>query len=193
MAKRVVDIEVAHRLLGGAPVALIATRYKRRINVMAASWVTPISMNPPMVAIAVHKECLTHDFIERSGEFSINIPNIALLERLRDAGMVSGYDVGDKFEEVGLHAIAGEALDAPLVEGCLGYLECAVVEAYEAGEEHTVFFAEVVAAQVEEEAFEGTWLLLEEEAKPLHHLGGHTYALLDKRISAEVRVEGETE
>jgi len=193
MAVRNVDVEIAHRLLGGGPVALIATRYRRKINVMAAAWLMPISMNPPMVAIAVDKACLTHDFIERSGEFTINIPGVALMDRVRDAGTISGHEVDDKFEEVGLTPVAGEALDAPLVDGCLGHLECAVIEAYDAGEEHTVFFAEVVAAQAEEEAFEETWLVPEEEeeAKPLHHLGGHTYALLSKPICAMDGLEAE--
>lgn len=187
MPKRPVDLEIAHRLLGGGPVALLATRYRERANVMALSWMTPISMNPPMVAVAVHRACLSHDFIERTGEFSLSIPGRALMEQVRDAGLTSGHDVDDKFEEVGLEAISGEALSVPLVEGCLGYLECSVVEAYEAGEEHTLFLAEVVGAQAEEEAFDEIWLLGDTEVKPLHHLGGHTYSQLSEAISAEPR------
>ncbi|MGQ9553073.1 MAG: flavin reductase family protein [Anaerolineae bacterium] len=193
MAKRIVEKEIAHRLLGGAPVVLIGSRYRQRINVMAASWITPVSMNPPMLVVSIHKGSLTHDFIERSGEFSVNIPGLPLLERVRDSGLISGRDVDDKFHETGLEPLAGEALDAPLVQGCLGHLECTVLDAYDAGEEHTLFMAEVVAAQADEEAFTETWLLTEDEAKPLHHLGGHVYALLDKPISAEPRSVEEAE
>jgi flavin reductase (DIM6/NTAB) family NADH-FMN oxidoreductase RutF len=142
-----------------------------------------------MVALAVHKGTLTHDYIERSGEFTISLPNLALMEKVRDAGMKSGRDVRDKFAELGLEPVAGEALDTPVVAGCLAYLECSVVEAYDAGEDHTVFFAEVVAASAEQEAFRETWLLEEEEAKPLHHLGGHKYALLEKLLDAAAREE----
>lgn len=169
--------------------ALLATRYRERINVMALSWMTPVSMNPPMVAIAVDRGSLSHDFIERSGEFSLNIPGRALMEKVRDSGLVSGYDVDDKFEYLGIRPISGEALATPLVDGCLGYLECSVLEAYEAGETHTLFVAEVVGAQAEEEAFDETWQLGDEETKPLHHLGGHTYAQLQEPISAEPRPE----
>lgn len=185
-------MEMAHRLLGGGPVTLLATRYRQRINVMALSWVTPISMNPPMLAVSVDQASLSHDFIERTGEFSLSIPGRALMERVRDAGLISGHDVEDKFDEVGLGAISGEAMSTPLVEGCLGHLECSVIEAYSAGEDHTLFVAEVVAAQAEEEAFDETWLLGEEEAKPLHHLGGHLYAQLQEPISAEPRPEEAT-
>lgn len=189
MAKRAVEMNLAHRLLGGGPVVLVASRYRDRHNLMPASWVTPISMRPPMLAVAVHRDCLTHDYIERSGEFSVNVPSIALMQQVRDAGMASGHDVDDKFQEVRLRPVAGEALDVPLVAECIAHLECSVVEAYDAGEEHTVFFAEIVAAQADDEAFVETWLLGEEEAKPLHHLGGHVYSLLDKPISAEPRPE----
>jgi len=161
--------------------------------VMAASWVTPISMNPPIVAVSIHKGSLTHDLVERSGEFSVNIPGLPLLERVRDSGLISGHDVDDKFHETGLQPLAGEALDAPLVRDCLGHLECAVLEAYEAGDEHTLFLAEVVAAQADDEAFSETWLLLEEEGKPLHHLGGHIYALLARPLPVAPRPEGEEE
>ena len=189
MAVKPMELSMAHRLLAGGPVALVATRYRDHINVMAASWFTPISMEPPMVALAVHKGTLTHDYIERSGEFTISLPNLALMEKVRDAGMKSGRDVPDKFAELGLEPVAGEALDTPVVAGCLAYLECSVVEAYDAGEDHTVFFAEVVAASAEQEAFRETWLLEEEEAKPLHHLGGHKYALLEKLLDAAAREE----
>ena len=185
MDKRIVELQFAHRLLGGNAVALVATRYRDRVNVMPASWITPISMKPPMLAIAVSKNCLTHDYIERSGEFTLSLPGIGLLEKVHAAGMISGYDCDDKLEEVGLRPVVGEALDTPVIEGCLGYLECTVEEAYEAGEEHTLFVATVVAAYAEREAFDDTWLLTEEEAKPLRHLGGHLYSVLSQRISAE--------
>jgi flavin reductase (DIM6/NTAB) family NADH-FMN oxidoreductase RutF len=182
MPKRAVDRGIAHRLLGGSPVAFIGTRYRERPNVMAASWITPISINPPMLAVAISKNCVSHDFIERTGQFSVSIPSLAMAEQLRDSGMVSGQDVDDKFEHLGLKPTAGEALSAPLVAGCLAYLECSVIEAYEAGEEHTVFFAEVAAAQADDRAFDGTWRLEDAAMKPLHHLGGHQYAVLDRRV-----------
>ncbi|MHB0877977.1 MAG: flavin reductase family protein [Anaerolineae bacterium] len=189
MAKKAVDKSIAHRLLGGGPVVLVASRYRDRVNVMAASWVTPISMDPPMLAVAVHKSSLTHDFIERSGEFTLSLPPRSLMERVRDSGMMSGYDVDDKVGQIGLRLVAAQAVDTPVVAGCLGYLECSVVEAYDAGQDHTVFFAEVAAASAEAEAFDETWLLTEPEAKPLHHLGGHVYSMLDARIGAEPRTE----
>ena len=189
MATKAVDKSIAHRLLQGGPVVLVVSRYRDRVNVMAASWVTPISMDPSMIAVSVSKDSLTHDFVERSGEFSLSIPTRSLMEKVRDSGLVSGHDVDNKAGMLGLRLAAGQAMDTPVVADCLGYLECSVVEAYEAGEDHTVFFADVIAATADAEAFGETWLLAEDEAKPLHHLGGHVYAVLDAAISAEPQAE----
>lgn len=189
MAKKAVDKSVVHRLLQGGPVVLVVSRYKDRVNVMAASWFTPICMSPPMIALSVSQGSLTHDYIERSGEFCLSVPSRAQLEKVRDAGLLSGHDVDDKVACLGLRLTAGEAVDTPYITDCLANLECAVVEAYDAGDDHTVYFANVVAAVAEPEAFADTWLLTEDEAKPLHHLGGHVYAVLAGCINAEPRGE----
>jgi len=191
MAKKAVDKSVAHRLLQGGPVVFVVSRYRDHVNAMAASWVTPISLSPCMVAVSVSKSSLTHDYIERSGEFSLSIPSRAQLEKVRGSGLVSGREVEDKIAYLGLRLAAGEAMDTPAVADSLAHLECAVVEAYDAGEDHTVFFANVVAAVAEPEAFGDTWLLGEEEAKPLHHLGGNVYSILAERIVAQPKSEEE--
>ena len=50
---------------------------------------------------------------------------------------------------------------------------------------HTLFIAEVVYAQAEEEAFDTTYLLRERDLKPLHHLGGDRYATLDDVLTSD--------
>lgn len=191
MVMRAVDLEGAHRLLGGGPVTLLTSRYRDRANVMTLNWVTPVSRRPPMVAVAVQRGCLSHDFIERSGQFSLSLPGPSMLKMVRDAGLISGRDVDSKFAETGLKAISGDALAVPLVAGCLAYLECAVAEAYETGSEHTLFVAEVVSAQADDACFGDSWLLSSPGGRPLHHLGGHLYSALAGVISAVSQSEEE--
>lgn len=191
MVMRAIELEGAHRLLGGGPVALLTTRYHDRANVMTLSWVTPVSLQPPMIAVAVQRDCLSHDFIDRTGQFSLSIPGPDLLHEVRDAGVLSGKVVDSKWQEAGLKPISGDALSLPLVDRCLGHLECAVIEAYEVGKDHTLFVAEVVGAQADDSAFGDSWLLKDAHARPLHHLGGHLYSVLSTVISAEPRPEGE--
>lgn len=184
MVMRSLELNLAHRVLGGGPVTLLTTRYRDRSNVMALGWVTPVSLKPPMVVVAVQRGCLSHDYLERSGQFSLSLPGPAMVRQVRDAGLLSGRKVDSKFAETGLKAIGGDALAVPLVAGCLAYLECAVSEAYEVGEEHTLFVAEVVGAQADDAAFGETWLLTQGAERPLHHLGGHLYSVLAGAFSA---------
>jgi len=186
--KKDVPISKAHRLINDGPVVLVTAAYKGRMNVMAAAWTTPISSRPPLVGVAIHLGRFTHDLIKRSGEFALNIPGRPLADKVRLCGSVSGEDVEDKFKLAGLTPVEAKYISAPLIEECLGHLECAVVEAIELGD-HTLFVGEVVAAQAEEEAFDGYWRLEDEEAKPLHHLGGDFYAVLEKRIEVKEREE----
>ena len=52
--------------------------------------------------------------------------------------------------------------------------------------DHTLFVGKVVAAQVEKEAFDETWLLADPDLKPLHYLGLNYYATLGERLEARV-------
>ncbi len=181
----------AYRLLEPGPVTLLTSRYRDRINVMAAAWVAPISYQPPFVGVAISPARLTHDLIRRSGVFALNIPGRPLAEQTDRAGTISGHDLEDKLVELGLTPTDAQEIDVPLIEECLAHLECAVVDALDLGD-HTLFVAEVVAAQAEAEAFDEVWLLPEdEELRPLLHLGGNQYALLHSPISVERPKPGE--
>jgi len=186
--KRDVPMSKTHRLINDGPVVLVTAAYKGRMNLMTAAWTTPISSRPKLVGVAIHPGRFTHDLIKRSGEFALNIPGRPLAEKVRLCGSVSGENVEDKFELAGLTPVEAKHVRAPLIEECLGHLECAVVDAIELGD-HTLFVGEVVAAQAEEEAFDDYWLLEDEDTKPLHHLGGNFYGVLGKRI--EVKERGE--
>jgi flavin reductase (DIM6/NTAB) family NADH-FMN oxidoreductase RutF len=175
-----VSLSRANRLINPGPVVLVTAKYKGTVNVMTAAWTMPISRDPPLVGIAIHHRNFTHDLIVKSEQFALNVPGRDLAEKVKLCGTLSGRDV-DKFKEVSLTPLTARVVEAPLVEECLGHLECTVVEAPSLGD-HTLFVGRVVAVWVEEGAFEETWLLEDEDAKPLHHLGGTYYGTLERRI-----------
>lgn len=179
-----VPLKRAMRLLGPGPVVLVTAKYRDRINVMPAAWVVPLSAQPPLVGVAIHPARFTHDLVRRSEQFALNVPGRSLAEAVGKLGSVSGHDVDDKFALAGLTPAEPQEIDAPLIEECLAWLECAVVDAFEVGD-HTLFVGEVLAARAEQDAFDETWLLTDEEVKPLHHLGGDFYAVLDKPFKVE--------
>lgn len=182
MAKLQIDLSRATRLLQPGCLALVTAKYKGKANVMVAAWVMPVSNDPPMVAAAIHPARFTHDLIQKSGEFALNIPARPLAEQVKKIGELSGEDV-DKFVQTKLNLYEGAEVGAPLIVECVGHLECAVVEAVRAGN-HTLFLAEIVAASAEETAFDGErWTLADEAVKPLHHLGANVFAVLDEPIT----------
>ena len=192
MPKVPVPVERAHRLLSPGPVLLVTAARKGRTDITPIGWASSVSTRPPLVAIAVFQGNFIHELIKASGEYAINVPSLDLLKQVQYCGSVSGRDV-DKFQATGLHQGEPKQIGAPLVDECLAHLECAVTDVVTPGD-HSIFIAEVVAAQAESDAFEDYWLLKEEkELKPLHHLGGIYYSVLDGRIDASAPPPEKTE
>ncbi len=182
MAKVDVSLARALRLLTPGPVTLLTAQYRGKKNVMAAGWAMPISSNPPMVAVAIHPSRYTYGLIEKSGDFALNIPARPLAEKVKKAGDLSGADV-DKFLQIGLTPYEAKEVSAPLIVECIGHLECGVVDRVQGGD-HILLLAQVVAASAEETAFDGEkWTLVDEEVKPVHHLGGNFFAILESPLS----------
>jgi flavin reductase (DIM6/NTAB) family NADH-FMN oxidoreductase RutF len=174
----------ARRLLGGGPVVLVTSAWHGKNNVMAASFVTPLSFDPPLIGVAIHPSRHSYDMIRYSEQFALNIPSRRLLQHVQYLGSVSGADV-DKFELTKLPTFKATRVDAPLIEGCVGYIECGVEDALRIGD-HVLFVGQVLAASADAEAFDATWLLEDDDEKPLHYLGVNFYGLLGSRLEARM-------
>ena len=172
----------AYRLLQPGVASLVTSRYLDRDNVMPASWTAPVSYDPPCVGVAIAPARFTHNLVRQSEVFALSFPGRALAEQVDRAGCISGRDVDDKLAEVGFTPAEADEIDVPLIEECLGHIECGLVHAIELGD-HTWFVGQVLVAKVDEGAFDETWLLGEdEEKKPLIHLGGSVYTMPEARI-----------
>jgi len=177
--KQDLPLTMARRLLAPGPVVLVSAAWRGHANIMTAAWAFPLSMEPPLVAVAVSPLRLTHDVIAASEEFALNIPGVKLREKVHFCGMTSGRE-RDKWREARLTPLPAKRIEAPLVEECLAHIECGVEQAIAVGD-HTLFVGRVLAVQAEEGCFDEMWLLEEDEAKPLHHLGLDRYAVLGGR------------
>jgi len=179
----------ARRLLSGAPVVLVTTRWHGVPNVMPVAWNMPLSNDPPLVGIAVHPSRHTYDMLRFSEEFALNLPSRRLMNHVQYLGVVSGRDV-QKIEVTKLPTFKAQRVDAPLLEGCLAYIECSLEDVLRLGD-HALFVGKVLAVQAEEEAFEEAWLLGDDDWKPLHYLGADLYSILGERLQAHLRTTEE--
>ncbi len=140
----------------------------KKPNVMACAWATPVSEEPPVVIVCVSKESYTSRLIRQTKEFAINIPTKKLLKELWLCGKTSGRDI-DKFKKAGLKIKKARKVKAPVIDGCIGYIECKLKKAVMAGECYA-FFGNVVSAYADDRYLnKGLWA--KDAAIPLH-LGG---------------------
>lgn len=111
---------------------------------MTVNSFTSISLDPPLVSLALRKLTHTHELVEKSGEFAVTILASDQKE-LSDRFAGKHPEIKDRFEGVLTETVL---INAPLLKGGMAYFNCRVVNAIPLGE-NTLFVAEVVAAQSE--------------------------------------------
>ncbi|MBE0609405.1 MAG: flavin reductase family protein [Dehalococcoidia bacterium] len=156
-------------------------------NAAPIAWLAPLSMDPPLVGCVIHPHRHTADMIRFSEAFAINIPGPALLKHTAFFGSQTGLNT-NKIEASGLEVFSPLAIDAPLLEGCLAWIECTVQDVIRIGD-HTLFVGSVVKVQADDEAYAQQWLLNEREHSPLTFIGGTRYAVIGDPMDAVVEVD----
>lgn len=170
-----VELSKAYRLLNHGPTVLVSSAHEGKMNVMAAAWSMPLDFSPPKVAVVIDRNTLTRRLVEESREFALNIPSRALAKATLAVGTVSGREV-DKFDKYGLATFAAEKIRAPLLEGCLGWLECRVIPEPQIQERYDLFLGEVVAAWADSSAFRGGhWFFDDEKPRSIHYIAGGNF------------------
>lgn len=172
-----VELAHAYRLLNHGPTVLVGAAAGGRRNVMAAAWSMPLDFDPPKIALVIDRTTFTRELIETSGEFALSLPPVALLAETVAAGSSSGRD-GDKFSLLGLCSFAGEKTGAPLIEACVGWLECRVLPEPDMQTRYDLFVGEVVAAQADSRVFSGgRWHFdpAGETLRTIHHVAGGAF------------------
>lgn len=114
---------------------------------MTANFITQSAFTPPHVVVAVEADSKTHRLIEASNAFAVNVFGSDQREL---AGRLGKKSIKTPDKADGIAWIPGLATGSPLVEGCLGWLECRVTGSLPSGD-HTVYVAEVVEAGVNRE------------------------------------------
>ena len=124
-------------------VYVITTRVGEKINGMTASWVSQVSLEPPMVMVSIAPPRYTHTLIMESGSFVINVlasDQVELAERF-------GYKSGRTIDKLaGLETLAGPT-GVPVLPQAYAYLDLKLVHTFTAGD-HSLFVGEVVEAKI---------------------------------------------
>ena len=127
-------------------VTVVTARHNDRQYGMTVNSFTSISLDPPLVSLALRRLTHTHELVEQSGEFGVTIL-AADQKELSDRFAGKVPDIKDRFENVPTETLA---LDIPLLQGGIAHFNCRVVQSVPVGE-NTLFVAEVIAVRGEGE------------------------------------------
>ena len=120
---------------------VLTSRHNDEMNGMIASWVSQVSYDPLLIAVAIHQNRSSHRLILKGGRFAVHILHARQLEFV---SRFKGPDPRAKFENV---AWTEGLTGCPILRECLGYLECLTIENYRPGN-HTLFVGKAVDAKI---------------------------------------------
>jgi flavin reductase (DIM6/NTAB) family NADH-FMN oxidoreductase RutF len=188
-----VNLAHASRLVNHGPTVLISTVHEGRRNLMAAAWSMPVEFTPPRIAVVIDKSTYTREQIRTTGQLALNIPCRLQADLSFTVGSVSGRDdpmpAQDKFTRYGVEMFAGPELGLPLIEGCIAWLECRVLDEPHAQDAYDTFFVEVVSAQADDRVFaNGRWSFRpdNQDLHTLHHLGAGVFAIPSSTVQGRM-------
>ena len=182
MQLQLLSLSLAYRILNHGPTVLVTSAHGEQRNIMAAAWNMPLDFDPPKIAIVIDKNTYTRELMEASGTFAINVPCRAQAEMVTTVGSYSGRALlekpeADKFIQHGIKTFAAEKIAAPLVEGCVAWLECKIIPEPHIQNTYDLFLAEVIAAQADSRVFsDGRWHFEgHDDLRTIHHVAGGAF------------------
>ena len=122
-------------------VAIVTSIYEDQQYGMTVNSFTSISLEPPLICVALKQLTHTHDLVVKSGMFSVTILTEDQKELSdRFAGKMPG--LLDRFAGLQTETIS---LDSPVFKDGMAYFDCRVLNSIPVGE-NTLFIAEVLDA-----------------------------------------------
>jgi len=114
-----------------------------KLNVQIANTVFQVCSEPPVIAVAINTQNLTHEFITESKAFTVSVlAQDTPLSFIGHFGFKSGREV-DKLK--GINYKLGETKAPIVLDHALAYFEARIIDHVDVGT-HSIFVGELVAA-----------------------------------------------
>jgi len=137
-----IDLEALFQLNYG--MYIVSSTKADAINGCIANTVFQLTPQPPIIAVSISKENLTHEYITNSGFFAASVlAEDAPMKFIGMFGFRSGRDV-NKFEKASYKK--GVTACPIVLENTTGYVEAEVINAIDVGS-HTLFIGKTIACQ----------------------------------------------
>ena len=125
-----------------APIAIVTASSQGRDNAQAAVSIGGASIvaDRPRVVVQLYKTNLTHDLVVESGAFALCFARRDQLDLVHDTGLRQRPQPATRWRG---STYSKGATGSPVLDDCLGFLDCRVINAMDGGD-MTVFLADVV-------------------------------------------------
>ena len=167
-------------MLNPVPAVMVSCGDGKVSNIITIAWTGIINSDPPITYVSVRKSRFSHNIIEKTGEFVINLTTKKLAVAADYCGVRSGRDV-DKFKEQKLTAAESRVVRCPSIEESPVNIECKVIEKKDYPT-HDMFIAEIVSVSVDSDLMDENGRLCLDEAGLIAYNHGHYFALERRAI-----------
>jgi flavin reductase (DIM6/NTAB) family NADH-FMN oxidoreductase RutF len=121
-------------------VTVVTTGGKAGLHAMTANAVASLSLDPPLVVVAVDKKAHARGLLTVNRCYAVNILRAEQEELSRRFAVPGPKDFA------GLEVISA-VTGSPILAACLAYLDCVVVDILPGGD-HEIYVGEIVAGEV---------------------------------------------
>ena len=137
------DQKALHKISYG--LYIVSSKDGNNYNGQISNTATQVAATPPIMTVALNKENLTHEYVEKSGLYTVSILNQNTpIDYIAHFGFKSGRDF-NKFENINYKLSSTEV---PFVlDHSIGYVSLEVEEKMDAYT-HTIFKGKIIDAEV---------------------------------------------
>ena len=120
-------------------VTVVTTGGDAGLHGMTANAVASLSLDPPLVLVAVDKRAITLEYIKENQCFAVNILRLDQEKLSRRFAVPGPKDFSDL-------KTTNAATASPILADCLAFVDCKVVEILPGGD-HEIFVGEILAGE----------------------------------------------
>ena len=132
-----------------SPAVLIVSGDMEENNVFSVAWITLAGFNPPMLTFSYNKDRYSYELINKTGEFTVNIPSASMADKIDYCGLISGRKM-DKITRLKLNIAKSQYIQTPILLDCPVNYECRMMDKMEIGG-RIIVFAEILDIKIDED------------------------------------------
>lgn len=163
------------------PVVLVSCldRDNQSANIITIAWCGVACSKPPLLTISIRPSRLSHEIINKTGDFTVNIPTEGIIKNVDICGIRSGREI-DKFKICSFTQVSSSKIYSPMIKECPVNIECKLKDVVRLGT-HDMFIGEVVSVHADSDIIDQKGRIDYSKARPLVYNQGE-YWNLGKKI-----------